>query len=113
MDDQVEFDVNEALKLYLSDAATIPTPDANPALLDCENDPESLTVDLVNDVLDPVMDMLAENPEALMRSSAYDTIQFLLKCAPVSFLSASRYSQGTHAEPFRFLGSHRSSLLTP
>lgn len=83
MADQVEFDINEALKLYLSDAATIPTPDASPELQDCENDPDSLTTPLVESVLDPVIDVVAENPEGLMRSSVYDTLQFLLKCAPL------------------------------
>ncbi|KAI1620718.1 condensin complex subunit 1 [Exophiala viscosa] len=79
MDDQVDFDINEALKLYLSDAATIPTAEASPELLDCENDPDSLTTSLVDNALDPVIDSIAENPEALARSTSFDTIQFLLK----------------------------------
>lgn len=95
MDDQVEFDINESLKLYLSDAATIPTPEANPELLDCENDPDSLTSSLVDNALDPVADLVAENAEGLMRSWAFDTLQFLLKCAPTSPLSATRYPSRT------------------
>ncbi len=110
MDDQIEFDINESLKLYLSDAATIPTPDANPELLDCENDPESLTPPLVNNVLDPVIDAIAENPEALARSSVFDTLQFLLKCAPFSSLSATKLSQDSHAELFH--SSRQSSALS-
>ena len=43
MGDQVDFDVNDALKHYLSDPATIATPEADGALQDCESDPESLT----------------------------------------------------------------------
>lgn len=81
MDDQVEFDINESLKLYLSDSSTIPTPEASSELLDCENDPDSLTSDLVNNALDPVIDAIAENPEALGRSVIFDTLLFLLKCA--------------------------------
>lgn len=89
MDDQVDFDINEALKLYLSDAATIPTPEASPELLECENDPDSLTASLVDGALEPVIDSIAENPEALTRGSAFDTIQFLLKFVPCSPWSAS------------------------
>lgn len=110
MDVQVEFDINEALKLYLSDSATIPTPDASPELQDCENDPESLTASLVSNVLDPVVDLIAENPEGLMRSSAFDTLQFLLKCAPSSPVLSTRYSQESQAELFRC--SRQSSLLS-
>lgn len=79
MDEQVEFDINESLKLYLSDSATISTPDANSALLDCENDPESLTTAAVDDALEPIIDAITENPEAVSRSSVFDTLQFLLK----------------------------------
>ncbi|EXJ59922.1 condensin complex subunit 1 [Cladophialophora yegresii CBS 114405] len=82
MDDQVDFDINESLKLYLSDATTIPTPEAASDLLDCENDPESLTLALVDSVLEPVIDVITENPEGLSKSSAFDTLQFLLKQAP-------------------------------
>ncbi|ETI25252.1 hypothetical protein G647_04626 [Cladophialophora carrionii CBS 160.54] len=83
MDDQVDFDINESLKLYLSDATTIPTPEAASDLLDCENDPESLTPALVDSVLEPVIDVITENPEGLSRSSAFDTLQYLLKQSPV------------------------------
>lgn len=79
MDDRVEFDINESLKLYLSDPASIPTSEASPELLDCESDPESLTPALVDGALDPIVDLLAESPEGLMKSYAFDTIQFLLK----------------------------------
>ncbi|EXJ89807.1 condensin complex subunit 1 [Capronia epimyces CBS 606.96] len=110
MEDQVEFDINEALKLYLSDSATIPTPDASPELQDCENDPESLTDSLVSHVLDPVADLISESPEGLMKSSAFDTIQFLLKCAPSHPLSSTQCSQEPQAE--LFLPSRQSSVLS-
>ncbi|KAK6364938.1 uncharacterized protein PV06_04394 [Exophiala oligosperma] len=83
MDDQVEFDINELLKLYLSDSTAIPTPEASSELLDCENDPDSLNSDLVNNALDPVIDAIAENPEALGRSVIFDTLLFLLKQSSV------------------------------
>jgi condensin complex subunit 1 len=82
MADQVDFDINESLKLYLSDANTIPTLDAAPELLDCENDPESLSPALADTALEAVIDVVTESPEGLSRSSAFDTLQFLLKCVP-------------------------------
>ena len=82
--DNVNFDINEALKLYMSDPATIPTEQADPALFDCENDPESLTNGVINPVLNPIIDSVAENPDAITRSAHFDSLQFLLKCAPIS-----------------------------
>ena len=90
MDDRLDFDINGALKYYLSDPATIPTPEADGALLDCEHDPESLTSGLVKGVLNPIVDAIAENPDALTKSSTFDSLQFLLKCAPI-FLPSQRY----------------------
>lgn len=84
MSDQVDFDINESLKLYLSDAGSISTPDAHPDLLECEHDPDSLSSAVVDTALDPVLDLVAESPEGVLRSSAFDTLQFLLKCAPSS-----------------------------
>lgn len=82
MEDHADFDINESLKLYLSDATAIQTPDAHPDLADCEHDPDSLTPSLVDNVLDPVLDAVAENPEGILRSTSFDTIQFLLKYVP-------------------------------
>lgn len=82
--DNVNFDINEALKLYMSDPATIPTEQADSALFDCENDPESLTNGVINPVLNPIIDAVAENPDAITRSAHFDSLQFLLKCAPIS-----------------------------
>ena len=85
----MDFDINDALKLYLSDPATITTPEADGALVDCESDPESLTNGLINGVLNPIVDSIAENPDALTRSTTFDSLQFLLKCAP-TFLESQR-----------------------
>jgi condensin complex subunit 1 len=84
MDSRVDFDINESLKLYLSDPATISTPEAHGGLLECESDPESLSSGLINGVLNPIVEAIAENPEALAQSSVFDSLQFLLKCAPIS-----------------------------
>ncbi|ATZ47214.1 Bcycs4 [Botrytis cinerea B05.10] len=77
--DTIDFDINDALKHYMSDPATVPTPEADSNLADCENDPESLTNALVNSVLNPIVDLVAENPDAITRSSSFDSLQFLLK----------------------------------
>lgn len=81
MEDRIQFDINESLKYYLSDPSSIPTPDADPELLDCETDPDQLSPALIDNVLNPIVDAVAENPEGLTRSSFFDSLQFLLKCA--------------------------------
>lgn len=81
--DNINFDINEALKLYMSDPATIPTPEADGALFDCENEPESLTNSVINPILNPIIDAVAENPDNITRSAHFDSLQFLLKCAPL------------------------------
>ena len=109
MDHQVDFDINDALKHYLSDPATISTPEADGVLVDCENDPESLTNGLINGVLNPIVESIAENPDALTKSSTFDSLQFLLKCAPVSLKSLQNYPSEPDSELFRL--SRFSSLL--
>ncbi|KAI5280309.1 Condensin complex subunit, partial [Ascosphaera aggregata] len=74
----MDFDINVSLKHYLSDPTSVPTPEANPALVDCENNPGSLTPSLIDRVLTPIVDAVAENPEALAQSSFFDSLQFLL-----------------------------------
>ena len=75
----INFDINDALKDYMSDPTQIPTPEADSALLDCENDPESLTNQVLNPVLNPIVDAVADNPDAILRASNMDSLQFLLK----------------------------------
>lgn len=82
MDGGSDFDVNEALKSYLSDPTSIQTAEADSALLDCESDPESLSAGVINEALNPIIDAVAENPEAISNKSSLDSLQFLLKCAP-------------------------------
>ncbi|KAI1371597.1 condensin component [Hypoxylon crocopeplum] len=78
--DPVNFDINDALKHYMSDPASIATPEADSALVDCETDPESLSnVSLLNPILNPIIDAVAGNPDAIMRSAYFDSLQFLLK----------------------------------
>ncbi|CAI7608793.1 unnamed protein product [Penicillium manginii] len=82
MEDRIQFDINDSLKYYLSDPTSVPTLDADPELLDCESDPDQLSTALIDNVLNPIVDAVAENPESLTRSSFFDSLQFLLKCAP-------------------------------
>lgn len=82
--ENVNFDINEALKNYMSDPATIPTPEADSALFECENEPEALTNAVIDSVLNPIVDAVADNPEAITRAAHVDSLQFLLKCVPVS-----------------------------
>ena len=100
MEDRSDFDVNEALKHYLSDPATIATPEADGTLVDCETDPESLTSSLINGVLNPIVDAIAENPDALSRSSTFDSLQFLLKCAPIFLESENAFPSQPDSEVF-------------
>lgn len=109
MEDRIEFDINDALKFYLSDPATVPTPEADGSLVDCESDPESLTNGLINGVLNPIVDCIAESPDALIRSTTFDSLQFLLKCAP-NFLESQR-SQPNEPVSELFNLSRSSSLL--
>lgn len=109
MDNYVNFDINHALKHYLSDPATISTPEADGALIDCENDPDSLSNGLINGVLNPIVDLITENPEALLRSAVFDSLQFLLKCAPTFLESQRTFQSEPDSELFKL--SRSASLL--
>jgi condensin complex subunit 1 len=82
--DAINFDINDALKHYMSDPASVATPEADSALVDCENDPETLTNAIINPVVNSIVDAVAENPDYITRSAYFDSLQFLLKCAPTS-----------------------------
>jgi condensin complex subunit 1 len=82
MGDSDDFDVNAALKAYLDDPQSIPTPEADQALLECENDADAFTPGLINSVLNPIAEAIGENPEAILQTGILDSLQFLLKCAP-------------------------------
>ncbi|CAI7600697.1 unnamed protein product [Penicillium pancosmium] len=91
MEDRIQFDINDSLKYYLSDPTSVPTLDADPELLDCETDPDQLSTALIDNVLNPIVDAVAENPEGLTRSSFFDSLQFLLKYT--SFLPTKSLSK--------------------
>ena len=109
MAQQVDFNISNALKYYLNDPATISTPEADGALQECENDPESLTASLINGVLNPIVDDIANNAEALISSSTFDSLQFLLKCAPISIASQQNFPHEPDSELFKL--SRSASLL--
>src|SRR5579862_8454047 len=111
MEDRVDFDLNDSLKYYLSDPATVPAAEAASELLECENDPESLTSALINRVLNPIVDSVAVNPDAIATSSSFDSLQFLLKCAPIYLQSQKNFPTEPDSELF-FL-SRSTSFLPP
>lgn len=101
-----DFDINDALKHYMSDPASIATPEADSSLVDCEADPEALTNSVINPVLNPIVDAVAESPDAITRCAYIDSLQFLLKCAPVSVSHDSATARCS-------LGSTPATRLTP
>ena len=111
MGDQIDFDINEALKHYLSDPLSVPTPEADSELVDCESDPDALTAPLINGVLNPIVDEVANNPESLTRASSFDSLQFLLKCGPTSPRLVANPLQEPDAELFRL--SRSTPALPP
>ena len=77
--ERAQFDLNAALNHYLNNPADVPCPDADAELLEAEENPEALTNAQINQILDPIIDSLAENPDAIGRCSVLDTLQCLLK----------------------------------
>ena len=110
MGSYLDFDINHALKVYLNDPAGIATPEADVALQDCENDPEALTNGLIQASLDPIVDAIANDADALAERSAFDSIQFLLKCAPVFLESQHTFCDEPGSELFKIC---RSTSLLP
>ena len=82
MGNRVDFDINNSLKEYLADPQSIDTPEADSSLTECEQDPEGFTNPVINGALNPVVDAVAENPDALLNSSNFDTLQYFLKYYP-------------------------------
>lgn len=76
----MDFDINESLKLYLSDPASIQTPDAAPEIADTDSD--GLDQSAVVNVLEPIRDSIHDHPDALARGPSFDTLQCLLKYVP-------------------------------
>jgi len=111
MDGRLDFNLNDALKQYLEDPSTIATPEAPSDLVDCEGDADALTSAVVNGTLNPVVDAIAESPDAILRQGNFDTLAFLLKCAPVTPKSLQRYEQEPDCELFKL--SRTSSLIPP
>lgn len=97
--ESINFDINDALKHYMSDPAAIATPEADSSLVDCETDPEALAnIALINPILNPIVDAVAENPDAIMRSAYFDSLQFMLKYVlPFPRLSPLCFAQGVGA----------------
>jgi condensin complex subunit 1 len=112
METRVDFDINEAIKLFDSDPSTIPTPEAAQALQECEDDPESLSSPgLINSELNPVVDAVAESPDAITRSSVFDTLQFMLKCVPAFPEDSKMWTTQPNSDLFKL--SRHSAQIPP
>lgn len=79
MAENPRFDLNEALKYYLSDPLTVPTTEAASQLTDYENDPSSLEPDIVNSELDSITESVSDAVESILRPSIFDSLQLMLK----------------------------------
>lgn len=90
---------------------TIPTPEADAALVDCEHDPDSLSSAVISSVLNPIVDAVAENPEAIARIDILDSLQFILKCAPVPL--PHHLSQPAATSDSNFFAQCRQSAAVP
>lgn len=75
----MDFDLNASLKQYLDDPTTIQTPEADSALLDCNDDADQFTNGFVGSILNPIVDSIAGDSESVARSSIFDSLQCLLK----------------------------------
>ena len=78
----MDFDINESLKLYLNDPTSISTPDASPEIADADAD--TLEQSALIEALEPIKDAIRENPDTLMRSASWDTLQCILKYVPTT-----------------------------
>ncbi|KAI0999946.1 Condensin complex subunit 1 [Podosphaera aphanis] len=105
----IDFDINDALKHYMSDPSSIATTEADSCLIECENFPESLTNSLVDSVLNPIVDSVVGSPDAILKSSSFDSLQFLLKCAPISLTPHLNYPALPDSKLFEI--SRLSSVL--
>ncbi|PPJ59415.1 hypothetical protein CBER1_02385 [Cercospora berteroae] len=111
-----DFVVSEALTAYLDDAHAIPTPEAAPELVECENDPDAFSPGLINGVLNDISAAVGENPEAILQKSHLDSLQFLLKCAPtISSIQRSQLSTKTNhrTNSELFALSRQTSYIPP
>jgi len=78
-DERTSFDLSASLRYYHEGPASVPCPDADNGLLEAEDNPESLTNAQINQIMDPIIDLIAANPEEITRCSVLDTMQCLLK----------------------------------
>ena len=108
-----DIDITTALQTYLDDPRSILTPEADSNLTDCEGDAEAFTPGLINSVLNPTVDAIGENPEAITQSSNLDSLIFLLKCAPTAKPDIDTLMQDAHANDTSSAEHRQSSFIPP
>ena len=121
MDDdgeRVSFDLNESLKYYNDNPNSVPCTDADSELLDAESEPEALSNAQISQILEPIIDSIAVNPDAIARPSNFDSLQCLLKYVtrsspPYSRISANEGTLIGISIRFLYKLSVRSSTSSP
>ncbi|KAK3052698.1 condensin complex non-SMC subunit Cnd1 [Extremus antarcticus] len=106
-----DFDVNAALQTYLDDPQSILTPEADAALIDCENDPDAFTPGLINSVVNSISDAIGESPESITQASNLESLLFLLKCAPTVPLQQQQNIQYPRSDNQLLARSRQASFL--
>ncbi|KAJ6262142.1 hypothetical protein Dda_2947 [Drechslerella dactyloides] len=74
------FDLAASLRAYSDDPGTISCPDADPGLIAEGGEP--LTVAQINPVLDPIVEAVTIDPDAILKDDNFDNLQCLLKSFP-------------------------------
>lgn len=78
-EEQLDFNLNDYLKLYLDNSNTVPCETAHPTLLECDGDAESLSIPEIDAILDPIIDAIANSPEAITQTAIFETMICFLK----------------------------------
>ncbi|KAF3912955.1 hypothetical protein ABW21_db0205302 [Orbilia brochopaga] len=74
------FDLAASIRAYSDDPGTISCPDADPGLIAEGGEP--LTVAQINPVLDPIVEAVTIQPDAILQDDNFDNLQCLLKSYP-------------------------------
>jgi condensin complex subunit 1 len=106
-----DFDISNALQTYLDDPQSILTPQADSNLVDCEGDADAFTPGLINSILNPIVDAIGENPEAITQASNLDSLLFLLKCAPTAKQDVDVLMQDSYTNHEPFDDNRQSSFI--
>ncbi|KAK6341084.1 Condensin complex subunit [Orbilia brochopaga] len=74
------FNLASSLQSYSDDPGTISCPDADPGLITESGEP--LTLTQINPILDPIVEAVTIDPDAILKDDNFDNLQCLLKSFP-------------------------------